>query len=98
VESDSVFDTDGYWIDCRGRMGPNPVGIAIMAHPRFGEQPLFARPYGTLAHNPFMRQGRHLAPGEVFRRGYSVWAYDCPDGFDAAAAFNLFVNTAVGVS
>ncbi|MGH2355336.1 MAG: DUF6807 family protein [Chloroflexota bacterium] len=95
VGADAVLDTDGYWIDTRGYIGPHPVGIVIMVHPRFGPQPLFARAYGTVALNPFAREGRRLEPGEVYRNVYCVWAYDHPEAFDVARAFEEFARTAV---
>lgn len=91
--ADAIFETEGHWIDARGRIGPHAVGIAIMVHPRFGPQPLFARTYGTIALNPFARQGRRLEHGEVYRNVYSVWAYDWRDGLDAAQAFEEFAAT-----
>jgi hypothetical protein len=93
--SEAIFNTDGFWIDCRGRVGPNSVGVMIMAHPDTGPQPLFARDYGTIALNPFMREGRHLAPDDRFDSLYSVWAYDEGDSFDCEAAFDAFARTAV---
>ncbi len=33
IGADRIFETDGYWIDTRGRIGPNAVGVTIMAHP-----------------------------------------------------------------
>ena len=93
--ADAIVESDGYWIDTRGAVGPSPVGVAIMAHPRFGPQPLFARAYGSVALNPFAKEGRRLAPGEVFRTVYSVWAYDRPEDVDVARAFEAFARTAV---
>jgi hypothetical protein len=93
--ADAVVDSDGYWIDTRGRLGPHPVGVAIMVHPRFGPQPLFARAYGTVALNPFAAEGRRLERGAVYRNVYSVWAYDRPAEFDVARAFDDFARTAV---
>jgi hypothetical protein len=93
--ADAIFETDGYWIDTRGQIGPNSAGIAIMVHPRFGPQPLFARAYGSVALNPFAREGRRLGHGQVYRNVYSVWAYDDPATFDAARAFETFTQTAV---
>lgn len=95
VGADRIVDTEGYWIDTRGRIGPNAVGVAIMAHPHVGPQPLFARAYGTVALNPFAVVGRHLEHDAVFRTVYSVWAYDRPDEFDVAQAFDTFATTAV---
>ncbi len=95
IGADRIFETDGYWIDTRGRIGPNAVGVTIMAHPQFGPQPLFARTYGTVALNPFAREGRRLEPGQVYRTVYSVWAYDQPDNVDVARAFETFATTAV---
>ena len=95
IGADAILETDGSWIACSGHVGPNTVGLAIMAHPAFGQQPLFARAYGTVALNPFLREGRHLAPGDVFRRVYSAWAYDQPEQFDVAVAFETFAATAV---
>jgi hypothetical protein len=93
--ADAIFESDGYWIDARGQIGPLDVGIAIMVHPRFGPQPLFARTYGSIALNPFARQGRRLEQGQVYRNVYSVWAYDDPGTFDTAQAFDTFARTAV---
>jgi hypothetical protein len=93
--ADAIFETDGYWIDSRGWIGPNAVGIAIMVHPTFGPQPLFARTYGSVALNPFAREGRRLEHGAVYRNVYSVWAYDDPARFDVARAFETFARTAV---
>lgn len=93
--ADAIFETDGYWIDTRGQLGPNGVGIAIMVHPRFGPQPLFARTYGSVALNPFAREGRRLDRGQVYRNVYSVWAYDDPPTFDVAQAFDTFARTAI---
>jgi hypothetical protein len=93
--ADAIFETDGYWIDTRGQIGPNGVGIAIMVHPRFGPQPLFARAYGSVALNPFAREGRRLEHDQVYRNVYSVWAYDDPESFDVAQAFDTFARTAV---
>ena len=93
--ADAIFETEGNWIDTRGRIGPNAVGIAIMVHPDFGPQPLFARTYGTVALNPFAKEGRRLEPGEVYRSVYGVWAYDRPGDFDVARAYDRFARTAV---
>jgi hypothetical protein len=93
--ADAIFETDGYWIDTRGQIGPNGVGLAIMVHPNFGPQPLFARGYGSVALNPFARQGRRLEHGQVYRNVYSVWAYDDPATFDVGQAFDTFARTAV---
>jgi hypothetical protein len=95
VGADAIVDTDGHWIDTRGAIGPNPVGVTIMVHPRFGPQPLFARAYGSVALNPFAKGGRRLEHGQVFHTAYSVWAYDHPDEFDVARAFGEFSRTAV---
>ncbi len=93
--ADSIFDTDGYWIDTRGNVGANSVGVTIMVHPDFGPQPLFARSYGTVALNPFLREGRWLHKGETYRNVYSVWAYDQSDAFDPEQAFQVFARTAI---
>lgn len=92
--ADTIVDTDGYWIDTRGAIGPNPVGVTIMVHPRFGPQPLFARAYGSVALNPFAKEGRRLEHGLVFHTAYSVWAYDRPATFDVARAYEEFAQTA----
>lgn len=91
--TETLFGTDGYWIDTRGTIGPNAVGLTIMAHPSGGPQPLFTREYGTVALNPFAREGRHLDAGAVYRTVYSVWAYDDPDGFDVTRAYDEFAAT-----
>jgi len=71
-----IFDTEGNWIDCAGRIGGLSVGVCIMAHPSECPQPLFARPYGTIALNPFFHKPLTLARGQTWRRTYSVVAYD----------------------
>ena len=93
--ADAIVETDGYWIDTRGAIGPSGVGIVIMVHPSFGPQPLFARTYGLIALNPFAREGRRLERGQVCRNVYSVWAYDDPATFDVAQAFEIFARSAV---
>lgn len=91
VGATKIFSTHGFWIDYRGAMGGNKIGVCIMAHPSDGEHPLFARPYGTIALNPFFEKPMTLLRGEVFRRTYSILAYD--GEADMEAAFKEFGAT-----
>ncbi len=74
-----IFGTDGRWIDCRGKIGSQACGTLIGSPPDEPPQPLFARNYGTIALNPFQRQGRVLKRGEEMRYRYVCVAYDGHD-------------------
>lgn len=92
--TEGIYGTDGFWLDTRGRIDGHDAGVAIMTHRKHGPQPLFSRSYGTVALNPFLREGRTLRRGEKYENLYSVVAYDSPDSFDVAAAWEKFCSTA----
>lgn len=89
--TEKIFKSHGVWIDSRGEIGGRKVGACIMAHPDDGPQPLFARPYGTIALNPFFEKPMTLPRGQTYRRTYSVIAYD--GELDVEAAYNEFGAT-----
>ncbi len=88
-----IFKSEGFWIDCRGAIGGQTVGACIMGHPDDGAQPLFARPYGTIALNPFFQKPTILLRGQTWKRTYSVIAYDDTQRFDVESAYKEFGST-----
>lgn len=92
--SEAIHESEGLWIDVRGKIGRAEVGAIIMAHRETGPQPLFARSYGTVALNPFFFQGLILRKGERYRRVYAVYAYDDPVTFDPAQEYEAFCQSA----
>lgn len=86
-----IFDTEGNWIDCRRAIGGHKLGVCIMAHPGECPQPLFARPYGTIALNPFFHKPLTLPRGQTWRHTYCVLAYD--GELDAEASYREFGGT-----
>jgi hypothetical protein len=93
VGAAAIFDSEGNWIDCRGTVGGRKVGACIMGHPSECPQPLFARPYGTIALNPFFHQAMTLRRGETWNHTYSVTVYDEAEQFQAEAAYEEFAGT-----
>jgi hypothetical protein len=91
VGASKIFSTRGLWMDCRGAIDGNKVGVCIMAHPSEGELPLFARRYGPIALKPFFEKAMTLSRGETFRRTFSILAYD--GDADIEAAFHDFGAT-----
>ena len=65
------------WVDCSGQIAADRcAGVALFRHPSTTDASWYIADWGTLAVNPFAREGRMIRHGEVLDLAVRVVVHD----------------------
>ena len=73
----AISGGDSDWVDCSGKIAADrSAGVAVFRFPSTADATWYIADWGTLAVNPFAREGRLIKSGEVLDLAVRVVVHD----------------------